>query len=224
VTLAPLLLLLSAPSFAQAPPASDSVAPAAGPVTYKLDPVKSWLYVVVFNDTSALASRLGHDHGVRATDFDGKVVWDPANPGSCSVSISFPVTALTPDPPGMRERAGLNPDGAVGASSLEEIKTNFLGKTQLDSSNFPKISYQSTKCEGSGTKFTVTGNLTIHGTSFPVTTTMDIKADGSTFSAAGSFTANATNFGFKPFTNLAGALRNQDQMKFVVDVVGAKTP
>lgn len=212
-------LALATGAFAQDVPAQP-----AGPATYTLSPTKSWLYVVVFNDASTLASGLGHDHGVRAMDFTGKVVWDPANAAACQVEISFPVSALTPDPPGMRARAGLNPEGEVGASSLETIKTNYLGKGQLDALAFPTISYRSTSCEGaSGTgKVKVNGNLTIHGVSVPVSTTLDIKADGTSFSAAGSFTATASQFGFKPFSNLGGMLKNKDEMKFVVDVVGSR--
>jgi polyisoprenoid-binding protein YceI len=227
VTLAPLFVaLLGAPALAQTPAADGAAAPssASGPVTYTLDPVKSWLFVVVYNDPTALAARLGHDHAIRAMDFDGTVVWDPANLGACSVEISFPVTALSPDPPGMRVRAGLDPEGGVEAGALETIKENFLGKSQLDAASFPTISFQSTRCQAADGKVKVTGNLTIRGTTVPVTTLMDVKADGSSFAAAGSFTATHSSFGFRPFTNLAGALRNKDEMKFVVDVVGTPTP
>jgi hypothetical protein len=40
------------------------------------------------------------------------------------------------------------------------------------------------------------------------------------FTAGGVFKARATDFGFKPYSNLMGALTNHDEMKFVVDVVG----
>lgn len=220
-------LLLASVAMAQDPapaPAEPAPAPVSAPVTYKLDPAKSWLYVVVYNDPSAMGSRFGHDHGIRASTFDGTVVWDTSNAAACKVEISFPVTALTPDPPGMRERAGLNPDGAVGEGSLKTIKDNLQGKSQLEASVFPTISYKATKCEGTTGKVKVTGDLSIHGVSKSVTVTMDVAADGSAFSAAGSFTALHSSFGFKPFSNLAGALRNKDEIKFVVDVKGAKAP
>lgn len=203
---------------AQEAPAAP--APAA-PVTYTLQPANSWLYVVVYNDPTSIGSRFGHDHAIRATSFTGKVVWDLSNPGACKVDLSFPVTALVPDPPGMRERAGLAADGAVGASSLETIKTNLLSASQLDASAFPTISYKATKCEGTTGKVKVTGDLTIHGKSVPVTTTLDVTADAGRFTAAGSFTAAASQFGFSPFAAMAGALRNKDEMKFVLEVTGA---
>jgi polyisoprenoid-binding protein YceI len=214
-------------AWAQTPPQPPAPAPAAasGPVTYELDPQKSWLYVVVYNDPQGMASRFGHDHGIRAMDFDGKVVWDAADPSKCQVDISFPVTALQPDPPGMRERAGLPADGAVGASSLETIRGNFLGKSQLDAENHPNISYRATKCEGTGgsgggSSVKVTGDLTIRGVTKPVPVTLQVKADPTSFSASGSFTTTHTAFGFKPYSNLGGALRNKDELKFVLDMVG----
>jgi polyisoprenoid-binding protein YceI len=208
---------------------SPEPAPPSGPVTYKLDAQKSWLYVLVYNDPSGMASRFGHDHGIRAMQFDGKVVWDVADPTKCQVDISFPVTALQPDPPGMRERAGLSPDGAVGANSLATIRENFLGKSQLDAEAYPTISYRATKCEGTGGSggggsVKVTGDLTIRGVTKSIPVTLNVKADASSFSASGGFATTHTAFGFKPFSNLGGALRNKDELKFVLDVVGTPAP
>ncbi|MEQ1508736.1 MAG: YceI family protein [Myxococcota bacterium] len=190
-------------------------------MTYRLDPATSWLYVVVFNDPTTMAARLGHDHGIRASTFDGTVVWDAANPAACKVDLSFPVSALTPDPPGMRERAGLSPDGAVGDSSLATIKENLLGKSQLDAATYPTIRYTATACSGATGKVKVDGKLTIHGVTKPVSITLDVKADPTSFSAAGSTTVVQSDFGFKPFSNLAGALKNKDELKLVLDLKGA---
>jgi hypothetical protein len=40
-------------------------------------------------------------------------------------------------------------------------------------------------------------------------------------SAAGTFSAKATDFGFEPYSALLGALKNRNEMKFTVDVKGA---
>lgn len=225
----PLLsLLLGRAASAQAPAPVPATAPAAtpsaGPVTYTLDAKKSWLYVQIFNDTSSLASRLGHDHAIKATELTGKVVWDTANAAACVVDISLPVSALRPDPPGMRERAGLPAEGAVSEGNLETIRENFLGKSQLDAETYPTITYESTSCEGTTGKVKVNGNLTMRGVTKPVSVTLDVLPDATSFAAAGSFTTTHTNFGFKPFAALGGTLKNKDELKFVIDVVGAKSP
>jgi polyisoprenoid-binding protein YceI len=214
-------LWLAVPAGAQEPTEAEPTEAPSEPVSYRLDPAKSWLYVVVYNDTSAMASRLGHDHGIRASTFDGSVVWDTADTSACKVDISFAASALVVDPPGMRERAGLDPDGAVGEGSKETIKENMLGKKQLDAANHPKISYAARSCDATSGKVKVTGDLTIRGVTKPVTLTMNVSADDATFEGAGSTTIKATDFGFDPFSNLAGALRNKNEMKLVIDVVGA---
>ncbi len=218
-----LATFLTAGSFAQdapEPPPAEPVAEAAGPVTYQLDPAKSWIYVVVYNDPTTAAARFGHDHGVRAMEFDGTVVWDTSDPSACKIDISFPVTALWPDPPGMRERADLDPEGAVKEDAKQTIKDNFLKPGQLDGSAFPKIEYRSTSCDGTSGTVNVKGTLTIRGVGKAITVPMTVTADEGSFAAKGSFTATHGDFGFKPFTNLMGALRNKDELKFVVDVVG----
>jgi polyisoprenoid-binding protein YceI len=209
------LLLVAWPAFAQ---------PVAGPVTYRLDPRRSWVYVVVRNDPAGLASGFGHDHGIRAMDFAGTVVWDATDLSKCVVEISFPVTVLEPDPPGMRERANLDPEGAVDRDDLAKIKENFLSDRQLDAARYPSMSYRATSCSpGAAGKVQVTGVLHIRGTAKTVTTHMVVTPTPTSFAASGTFRARATDFGFKPYSNF-GVLKNEDEMEFVVDVVGVPAP
>jgi polyisoprenoid-binding protein YceI len=210
-------VLLRAAAFLLA--AFPAYAQTTGPITYKLDPQKSWIYVVVYNENSAMG--MGHDHGVKAMDFTGVVVWDALDPSKCQIDITIPVQKLDPDPPGLREREKLPADEAVGEWGLGEIKKNFLGGSQLDADHHPTITYRSTSCSAvADNKVTVNGDLTIRGKTKAVTTTMFVTPTPTSFTAGGVFKARATDFGFKPYSNLLGALTNHDEMKFVVDVVG----
>jgi polyisoprenoid-binding protein YceI len=211
-----------------APPAGDAVAatdpaasappPARGPTTYRLDPGSSWIYAVLKYDRNTLIK--GHDHVVKASSFDGTVVWSPNDPSACKVDISFPVNALTIDPPGARSRAGL--DGETNEGDLPKIKENMLSKTQLNSSVYPRISYTSTSCSGTSGKVTVAGNLTMHGVSKALSITMDVTEDGSSFKAKGSTNITHRMFGFDPFVAALGALKNDDNLKLVIDVRGSR--
>lgn len=222
-------LALAAPGLAQdaeEAPTEDAApveeaAEAAGPTTYALDASKSWLYVQIYNDDDRWTPVQGHDHAIKATSFDGTVVWNPDDPSACDIQISFPVTALAVDPPGMRERAGLSAEGAVGDGQKKTIVGNMLGKSQLEASSFPKISYRSSACAASGSKVDVTGTLTIHGVGKQVTVPMSIEADGSSFSAKGSFRLSHEDFGMKPFTYGPATPKNESKLDFVVDVVGS---
>ena len=224
-----MLALLSAVVFANTPDAvalSDTGGPAAAAaseVTYTLDPSKTWLYVIVTIDKSTIGSALGHDHAIAATGWSGSVTW-PA-PGSsdwskCSVRIDVPVSGLKVDPPGYREHAGLDADGAVGDKDKATITGNFKGKRQLDASTHSKISFRSTSCAPAGDKVSVKGTLTIRGVGATVTAPMTVSHDGTSFSASGRFSANHTDFGFKPFTAALGALKNNNKLTFVINTKG----
>ena len=193
---------------------------AAGPVTYSLQASKSALYVLVFNDPDRWTPVTGHDHAITATSFDGTVVWDEDDASACKVEISFPVTALAVDPDGMRARAGLPEDGAIGDGAKKTVVGNMLGKSQLQSSQFPKISYTSSSCSGTSGKVDVSGTLSIRGVGKSVTVPMTIAITDGTFSAKGSFQLGHADFGMKPFTYGPATPKNQEKLVFHVDVVG----
>ena len=194
----------------------------AAPTTYVLVPAESHLYAVVRNDRSTIGGRLGHDHAIVATTFAGTVTWDPADLSACDVTISFPVTALAADPSGYRVRAGLDGEGGVGAKDKDQIKRNLLKPSQLDGERFPTVRYASTSCTASSRpdRFEVTGRLEIRGIGHGVTVPMAIDVRDGALAATGRFEITHSDFGFKPFTNLLGALRNLDALEVVVDVKG----
>lgn len=191
-------------------------------VDYTVDTRASWLYVVVRFDPDALAVKLGHDHMVRATRFDATLKWHPTDATKCDVQFVIPVEALEPDVPGGRERAGLDALDAVSAKALGSIRDNFRAKKQLDMDSYPEIRFRSTSCDGTTGSVRVAGELTMRGVTKPVTARMRVtlKEDGS-FRAVGGFSTLHTTFGFKPYSNMAGAFRNLDELSFTLDVVAS---
>ena len=194
----------------------------AAPVTYALQPDKSWLYVVVYYDRDRWSAVAAHDHVVRASTFEGAVTWDPENPAACDIRFDFPVTNLVIDPPGAREREKLDPEGAVSDGDKLSIVKNMLSHTNLDAANFGSISYRSVSCAArSDGKFDVAGDLTIRGATKRVTTAMVVTPDPASLVAGGVFKLNHSDFGMKPFTlGFPGTPKNAEELKFVVDVVG----
>ena len=49
---------------------------------------------------------------------------------------------------------------------------------------------------------------------------MSISVVEGQFRATGTFSLNQTDFGFQPFSIMAGAIRLRDEMIFDIDVVG----
>ena len=193
----------------------------AGPVSYGLSTRDSWLYVVVFADPDRWTPITAHDHAVRATDFSGSVTWDESDAAACAIDISFPVTTLAVDPPGMRARAGLDADGAVDDGTKPTIIGNMLGKKNLDGSNHPKISFSARSCDGTSGTVNVTGNLSIRGVSKQITVPMEVAADADGFKAKGTFQLKHADFEMSPFTYGPGTPKNLEKLVFVVDVVGS---
>lgn len=196
----------------------------AAPVTYALQPDRSWLYVVVYYDRDRFTPIPAHDHVARAMRFDGTVTWDPENPAACDIAIEFPVSSLVIDPPGAREREKLDPDDAVSEDTKRTIVKNMRSPMNLDAEDHPTITYESVSCAARPDgKFDVVGDLTIRGVTKRVTTAMVVTPGEGTLAAGGVFKLNHSDFGMKPFTYGPMTPRNAEELKFVVDVVGTPT-
>lgn len=189
---------------------------AAAPLDYTLSPGQGRLYVVVRNDPSSLASSLGHDHVIVARDWSGTARWDPEAPSNCAIDVTVPVSGLRVDPGNARSWEGF--EGETSDSDKQTITKNFQGRRQLDIENHPEIRFAARECTAS----TMVGQLTIRGRSHTVTVPLRVEADEGGIRARGRFSVNHTDFGFEPYKALAGALRNQNRLEFVIDVRGAR--
>jgi polyisoprenoid-binding protein YceI len=215
VALAAFMAAVAGPAVAQEIPAAvPPVAAAPAAVTYTVDKASTWLWVLVRYDREAVMA--GHDHVMRATETTGKITWNPADLSACKVELSFPVSSLKVDPPGAREREGL--EGTTSDGDKEKIAANMLGDRQLAAARHPTATFVSTACEASGDKVKVSGQLTLRGVAKAVSTTLKVSADATSFKAAGAFKVSHADFGFEPFTALLGALRNDKELKIGLDV------
>ena len=185
---------------------------------YMLRPEQSELVVLVFK--AGFASALAHDHVVRATRFTGSISGDPGNPATAAIRVAVPVAALVIDEPEMRKKHGLAKE--LSDSDRQEIQSTMRGDRQLDGEKYPDISFRSVSVEQRGTnEFLLTGDFALHGTTrriaFPVTG----RLSGSTLHATGSFEFNQSDFGITPYSLFLGAVRNQDRVRVLFDLVAA---
>lgn len=175
--------------------------------TYPLG--KGMLLIRVMKDTTTLASGLSHNHAIQAFGWSGTFSWNPENQ-ACSVSIQIPVDSLKPDLPAARTFAGL--EGELSDGTRQDIRKNMLSNSQLNSKNYPEISFTSNQGSLAGTTLTLEGKLTIRGVTKTVrVSVLDFKA-GKTISGTGSFEIKATDFGFEPYSALFGQLKNKNTM------------
>ena len=130
-----------------------AVAPAfAAPVTYKLDP--SHTNVIAQWNHFGFSNPFANFGNV-----EGTLVYDAANIGNSSVQVTLPLSGLEAFTPKFNE--------------------HLRSADFFDAAKFPSATFKSTKVEAAGTnKLTVTGDLTIKGTTKPVTLDVTINGAG----------------------------------------------
>jgi len=162
---------------------------------HNIDTQKSTLTIHV-GKTGAL-SGLGHEHEVRAPIHSG--------------------TADTGAHPSVEVHVDARELRVIGKDEPEkdrtEVQKTMLGPEVLDSERHQEIVFKSTAAEPAGPgRWTLRGNLTLHGQTHPVTLQVTLKDVHYT----GETTVKQTDFGIKP-PGKAG-VRAKDEVKIEFDV------
>jgi polyisoprenoid-binding protein YceI len=163
---------------------------------HNIDTQKSTLTIHV-GKTGAF-SALGHEHEVRA----------PIHSGTAEVG-SHPAVEVRVDARSLRVI-----DKDDSEKNRAEVQKTMLGPEVLDSENHQEIVFKSTGAEPAGQgRWTLRGNLTLHGQTRPVTLQVTLK-DGR---YTGETTVKLTDFGIKP-PGKAG-IKAKDEVKIEFDVL-----
>ena len=109
--------------------------------TYRIDPAHSTAQFVVRH---MMITNVRGAFG----KVEGTVVYDPENPAQSSIEAAIDVASI--------ETRDAQRDAHLKSADF------------LDADKFPKITFKSSKIEGSGGEFRVSGDLTIHGVTRPV--------------------------------------------------------
>ncbi len=196
----------------------------AGSRTYTFEPGldSSHLFVQIFS------ASLGHDHGVRATQWYGSMSFDPARLATCAVSVMVAVEGLDPERDEIRDLMGQE---HVSRSDREQIREHLRAENQLDMAHHGTIEFTSKSCEvvgergeGGYSQVRVTGELMIRGSKKDVAFLLEVAADEERVAARGVLAARHQEFGFEPYSMLGGLFKNKDELYFVLDVRGRRVP
>jgi polyisoprenoid-binding protein YceI len=118
--------------------------------TFKIDPVHS---SIIFS-----IKHLGvTDFYGRFNDLSGKVVLDKADPSKSSVEITVPVESVD--------------------TRNEKRDQHLKSPDFFNAKQFPIIAFKSKSVEGSGDTYKVTGDLTLHGVTKPLTLELKTGAE-----------------------------------------------
>lgn len=148
----PLLLAASAAAGLSFLPAAPAPAAAsAEALTYVIDGVHSSVLFRIEH------MGVGQNWG-RFNDISGSIDYDPENPASSSIQVEVDAASV--------DTANEKRDGHLKSGDFFSVK------------EFPTIAFESTKVEGRGDDLKVTGNLTLHGVTKPVTAAVTHVAHG----------------------------------------------
>ena len=163
-----------------------------------IDTQHSVLRVRVYK--AGMFSAFGHEHAIRAPIQNG--TFDEDNG-----TVDFVVDA----------RALRVLDSDVSDKDRAEIQSTMLGSKVLDSSQFHEIRFHSTEVHRGGeSKWTVQGELTLHGQSHPVK--VDVERQDGRY--RGSARLRQTEFGITPVTAAGGTVKVKDEIRVEFEMVG----
>jgi polyisoprenoid-binding protein YceI len=178
-----------------------SLALPSSTLAQKVDTQKSTITIHV--GKSGAFSAFGHEHTVRAPLTSGTV----NNGKSKSVQISVNAKALKVV------------DQGDSAKDQAEVQSTMIGPKVLNAAKYPAITFKSTSVKPNGPdKWTVRGNLTLHGQTHPVNVTVTHTNGHYTGSAAFPQTA----FGITP-VKAGGGVSVKDELQIEFDIVVART-
>jgi polyisoprenoid-binding protein YceI len=176
-----------------------------GPVVLAIDAANSRVLIQV--GKTGLFGFAGHAHEIAAPEVRGSVRFDPADLAQASVSLEFAAAALTVTGTG-------EPPGDVA-----EVQKVMRSERVLDVARFPTVAFSSrrvaiTSQTTGAADVVIDGDLTVHGTTRPVTVRARVTLDGGRLvTARGSFVMKQTDFGMVPVTAGGGTIRVKDELE-----------
>ncbi len=195
-----------------------AVAPASEAATYRVEPEESNLFVRLYK--AGFGKALAHDHVVRAGDVSGSLELDPDRPQSASIELVVPARSLRADEPADRRRFDLDP---LDDDSREEIQGSMESDEQMDIASYPEIRFVSTKIEPLGEdRYRLTGDFTLHGTTRSLTFPVRVSITEDRLEGRGTVRFDQSSFGIEPYSAAFGAVKNQDEVEMIVELVAVR--
>jgi len=110
-------------------------------------------------------------------------------------------------------------DPGVSDSERAQIQATMRGPKVLDSEKFADISFHSTTIEPAGEgKWTVNGELTLHGQTHPV----KLEVQGEKGHYRGSAVLKQKDFGITPVSIAGGSVKVKDEIRVEFDISGKR--
>src|SRR5215510_1883362 len=181
---------------------------AADSARYRIDAGQSHFTVRAF--AGGFLSALAHDHTIAVRDFEGhtEFTFGTVEPASLQMTIKAASLAVV-DKISDKDRQ------KIEATMRDEV---------LEVSNFPEITFKSNNVTATKTgegqyQSRISGEISLHGVSRPLTITSQLEFGDKLLHAKGNFALKQSSFGIKPVSVAGGTIKVKDEIKFVFDIV-----
>ncbi|HEY8204844.1 MAG TPA: YceI family protein [Pyrinomonadaceae bacterium] len=198
------------PNFSAIVVEAKTAAPGPAATRYRLDARASKFMADA--ERSGLLWFKGHSHHIAVREFTGEAVLDPDSLANSSLQITA-------------KAASMEETGSVFTAPQKKIINKELREIVLLPDQYPDIVFKSTEVKGKSTgagqyDLKITGNLTLHGVTRPVTIPTKVTVTGNELRAQGDFSISRGDFNVKATSAFHGMVRVSDKVKFEFDIVG----
>jgi polyisoprenoid-binding protein YceI len=180
-------------------------------VCYKLDPTLGKFTVQAF--ASGLLSALGHSPTFAVRDFSGSMQFDRDEIRSMILELTIRADSLE-----LLDR--------VRESDRREI-IDRTRREVLATSSYPVIAYRSDEVAEEPIapgrfRVRIVGHLSLHGLTRPYRVDCELRIYGDGIRLFGECLLLPSEYGIRPVTALAGAIRLEDRLRISFDIAGLK--
>jgi polyisoprenoid-binding protein YceI len=187
---------------------SGSLRPALAQTAHTIDPDRSVVTVKVYK--AGLLSGFGHNHDIQGPVRQGTV---DEEKGTVELVIDARQLKVM--------------DQELSDKDRNDVQQNMVGPKVLDVEHFPEIRFRSTSTRPAGeNKWTVQGELEIHGQTRPVTVEVTRYAGLASQAARyrGAVELRQRDFGIRPYSGVGGTIKVKDEIRVEYDVAVHSTP
>ncbi|MEK6409991.1 MAG: YceI family protein [Acidobacteriota bacterium] len=175
---------------------------------YRIDATQSRFIVRAF--AGGLFSAFAHDHTIAIREIGGEAdfTYGTVEPASLRITIKADSLAVT---------------DKISASDKQKIEGTMRDEV-LEVSKYPEITFKSngvsaTKTGEAQYQARISGDLTLHGVTRPLTISAQLEFGDKTLRAKGAFALKQSSFGIKPVSIAGGTIKVKDELKLTFEIV-----
>lgn len=191
-----------------APNSPSAAAATLDAARYRIDATQSRFTVRAF--AGGFLSAFAHDHTIAIRDIGGEAnfTYGTVEPASLRITIKADSLAVT---------------DKISASDKEKIE-NTMRNEVLEVAKHPEITFKSNSVAATKTgdgqyQARISGDLTLHGVTRPLTIGAQLEFGDKTLRAKGAFTLKQSSFEIKPVSVAGGTIKVKDELKFTFEIV-----